>query len=314
MSSTAPATLVVTSSWPRTGDEQAGTFVRTDAIARARTGERVVVAAPSGRGTARGGWGLEVVDVPHGGLYGSPGAAHRAFVVPFRVLGLIPYARAIGRLIDRYAPSSIVAHWIVPAGLVIDVVTLRRAHVHLELVAHGADVRLLSALPMSVARLALERIARHAAVVRVVSPALAERLIVMAPALAPLVCIAPMPLATVSRRPYARPVVASHVRPIHVVASRLVESKRIERAIDHVAGKGGSLIVVGDGPMRGRLVAHARFRRVMAEFLGARPHEETLSWIADADVVLAPLAPDEGAPTVVREAESLGRTVICFPG
>jgi glycosyltransferase involved in cell wall biosynthesis len=51
-----------------------------------------------------------------------------------------------------------------------------------------------------------------------------------------------------------------------------------------------------------------------SRFLGARSHEETLAWIAAADVVLAPLAADEGAPTVAREAESLGRPVVRFEG
>ena len=55
-------TLVVTSSWPRTRDEIAGTFVRTDALHRARSGA-VVVAAPRGPGAARSGPGLEVIDV-----------------------------------------------------------------------------------------------------------------------------------------------------------------------------------------------------------------------------------------------------------
>jgi len=49
------------------------------------------------------------------------------------------------------------------------------------------------------------------------------------------------------------------------------------------------------------------------QLLGARPHEDALAWIAAADVVLAPLARGEGAPTVVREARTLGRPVVIFP-
>ena len=67
-------TLVVTTSWPRTGDEIAGTFVRADALVRARSGARVIVIAPTGPGRARGG--VPVIEVPHAGLFGSPGAAH----------------------------------------------------------------------------------------------------------------------------------------------------------------------------------------------------------------------------------------------
>jgi glycosyltransferase involved in cell wall biosynthesis len=96
------------------------------------------------------------------------------------------------------------------------------------------------------------------------------------------------------------------------VASRLVASKRIERAIDHVASHGGRLVVVGDGPERAALIDRARRLHVDARFLGARPHDEALAWIAAADVVLAPLARDEGAPTVVREATSLAVAVVPF--
>jgi glycosyltransferase involved in cell wall biosynthesis len=309
-------TLVVTSSWPRTGDELAGTFVRTDAIERARTGE-VVVAAPQGPGRARGGEGLTVVDVPHGGLFGSPGAAERLRVAPWRALGLVPFARVIGRLIERVRPSRIVAHWLLPSGLVVDVMLAihKRERVELELVAHGADVRLLRSMPRFVARPMLERLVARAAIIRAVSPPLARRLCDLAPVARSKLVVAPMPLATedaTSReavRVHAKRL-APGARPLHVVASRLVESKQVERAIEHVWHHGGRLVVVGDGPRRAALMELARSCGVDASFLGARSHDETLAWIAAADVVLAPLSVDEGAPTVPREAESLGRTVI----
>ena len=308
-------TLIVTSSWPRTGDEIAGTFVRRDALVRARR-DRVIVAAPEGAGAARVGDGLTVVDVPHGGLFGSPGATERARRAPWRVLGLVAFARSIRALIDEVRPATIVAHWLVPSGLVVAEM-LAHPIGRLELVAHGADVRLLRALPPSIARRLVERIARRAEVVRAVAPPLAARLLELAPLLAQKLVIAPMPLATdepAVRRDVERR--AANLReglsPLHVVASRLVASKRIERAIDHVARHGGRLVLVGDGPMRASLAEHARRRGVDARFVGARPHDEALGWIAAADVVLAPLALDEGAPTAAREAESLGRAVICF--
>ena len=309
-------TLVVTSSWPRTGDELAGTFVRCDALARARE-DAVVVAAPEGPGVARGGEGLDVIDVPHGGLFGSPGAVERAKVAPWRTLGLVPFARAVRATIAAVRPTTIVAHWLLPAGLVVEATCARALDAHIELVAHGADVRLLAALPAPMARRLVERIARRAARVRAVSATLAARLLELAPSLERKLVIAPMPLATddadARRRAHARGTTmrrgSAH---LHVVASRLVASKRIERAIDYVARHGGRLVLVGDGPMRASLAAHARGRGVDAWFVGARPHDEALAWIAAADLVLVPLARDEGAPTTAREAESLGRPALRF--
>jgi teichuronic acid biosynthesis glycosyltransferase TuaC len=311
-------TLVVTSSWPRTGDELAGTFVRTDALVRARVHrERVVVAAPAGPGEAHGGAGLVVVDVSHGDLFGSPGASERVRAAPWRALGIVAFRRALRELVARERPGAIVAHWLIPSGLAIDSVLEPDDRAELELVAHGADVRLLSALPAQLARVLLARITRRAATVRAVSPMLAERLATILPALANRIVVAPMPLATelddtrslaLARAPHLR----ESGESLYVVASRLTGSKRVERAVDHVAAVGGRLVLVGDGPMRTSLVRRARDRGVDARFIGARPHDEALAWIAAADVVLVPLARGEGASTVLREASSLGRAVICF--
>ena len=275
----------------------------------------MIVAAPSGPGVARAGDGLEVIDVDHRGLFGSPGAWSRLFDDPRRALGVVPFARAIDDLVRATAPTTIVAHWFIPSGVVA---RAAGGHVALELVAHGADVRLLSRMPRFLARNIIHWLCDGAAVLRVVSAPLAERLATMAPSIAERLVIAPMPLALDD------PALAARVRakgstlrssdgePLHVVAARLVPSKRVERAIDHVQRVGGRLVLVGDGPSRARLIEYARARRVTLRMAGALAHEDALAWISAADVVLAPLARDEGAPTVVREARALGREVIVF--
>jgi glycosyltransferase involved in cell wall biosynthesis len=316
--------LFVTSSWPRTGDEAAGTFVRSDALAYARLG-RVVVATPRGPGVARGGGGLELVDVAHGGAFGSPGALSRIVEAPWRTLGLIAWARDVRRAIEVHAPTRIVAHWLLPAGALACALAPLGASV--ELVAHGGDVRLLEAMPGPLARRCIETLCDRAAAVRVVSAALLRRLAVIAPAIAAKAIVAPMPLATdddaVVERARARGdelrltqltngAQCARGRQLHVVVSRLVRDKPIERAIDHVARRHGRLVLVGDGPERARLLAHAARMRVDVEATGALPHEEALAWIAAADVLLAPLARGEGAPTTIREARALGVRVIAF--
>lgn len=295
-------TLVVTSSWPRTRDEIAGTFVRTDALHRAQKGARVVVAAPEGPGEARTGAGLEVVDVAHAGLFGTPGAAARLLARPHRALGLGPWSHAVARVVRDTMPSSIVAHWLLPAGALACVFG-----VPVEAIAHGGDVRLLEAMPRALARATLESIAARATV-RAVSPGIADRLRVLAPDLP--VVIAPLPLATdvvfdAARARGAR-LRATFGEELCVVAARLVPEKRIERVVPRVAARGGRLVLVGDGPTRTRVLAEARSARVDVLAVGALPHEQALGWLAAADEVLAPLALGEGAPTVVREAQALG--------
>jgi len=295
-------TLVVTSSWPRTEDEIAGTFVRVDALHRARDA-RVIVAAPRGPGVARRGKGLTVVELPHLGLFGTPGAATR----PHRALGVVPFARAVAAL---PRPDAIVAHWLLPAGAIV-----RAAFpdVPTELIAHGADVRLLEGLPRALARTILMRLTGARVTMRAVSKSLADRLRSIAPALPLHVEPMPLPEDLESIRTRANALRSDAGPRLHVVAGRLVKDKRIERAIDHVATHGGRLVLVGDGPRRSELVRDARRRRVDVLATGALRHEDALSWIAAADCVLAPLARGEGAPTVIREARALGVPVVIFP-
>lgn len=292
-------TLVVTSSWPRTADPIAGTFIRTDALVRARHG-RVVVAAPSGPGHARGGDGLVVLDVPHAGLFGTPGAWARLRARPTRARGLASFSRAIAAIVREVRPDAIVAHWLLPAGLIA--ATLGHP---VEAIAHGGDVRLLESMPRSMARRTLHWLARRATL-RAVSDGLAERLRALAPGL-PLL-VAPMPLADDAVLSAAR-VEGARLRRMHgedlcVVAARMIPEKKLERVLPLVNGR--RLVLIGDGPARETLLAAARAASIDVRALGALPHEQALGWLAAAREVFAPLADGEGAPTVVREARALG--------
>ncbi len=304
--------LVVTSSWPRTGDEIAGTFVRSDALVRQRAGACVSVAAPRGPGIARAGEGLKIHDVAHGGLFGSPGAMSRFSSAPWRIAGLGVFACELRAIVAREQPTQVVAHWLVPIGGIASVIS----DVPLEVIAHGGDVRLLEAAPRSLARTYMHWLCDRAERVRVVSAALATRLARVAPRVASRFVVEPMPVAVdelsrarlVDRGARLRDLAPR--RPLHVVASRLDREKQLYRVIDHVGRVGGSLVVVGDGPARASLERRARASGVDVRMLGALPHELALSWIAAADVVVAAVAKGEGAPTVIREAQALGRTVV----
>jgi teichuronic acid biosynthesis glycosyltransferase TuaC len=96
-----------------------------------------------------------------------------------------------------------------------------------------------------------------------------------------------------------------------VSVGRLVASKQVDRAIEHVARTRGvdALVVVGDGPERARLERLARTRGVDARFVGAVGRTTALAWIGAASELLHASAA-EGLSTVVREAEALGTRVV----
>ena len=101
------------------------------------------------------------------------------------------------------------------------------------------------------------------------------------------------------------------MRRVAVSVGRLVASKRVERAIEHVERTSDldALVVVGDGPERSKLERLARARGVDARFVGALERGEALAWIGAADALIQ-ASTAEGLSTVVREAEALGTPVV----
>ncbi|MFI5301916.1 MAG: glycosyltransferase [Polyangiales bacterium] len=303
------STLVVTTSWPRTRDLVAGVFVFDDASARAREGVSLIVASPRGEGLALRAERIETIDVPHAGLFGSPGAAVRARAQPWRAVGLVPWRAAIAAIADARRPTALVAHWLVPSALAVTTIA---STAPLEAIAHGGDVRALEALPKSMARECIDRIAARARIFRAVSASLAERIATIAPAIARSIVVAPMPLAiddaeTLTRvRLRASALRRSTPRAFAIVVSRLVPTKPVEAAIAAAARAAAHVVVVGDGPDRSKLEARARRRGLDVRFVGALAHEEALAWIAASIYMVVACADGEGAPTVAREAAALG--------
>lgn len=97
----------------------------------------------------------------------------------------------------------------------------------------------------------------------------------------------------------------------HVVSvGRLVPWKNMEGVIDAGAVVGtGSLIIVGDGPERERLIEHAGKVFPRTTFTGALSHKETLAVIADAQVFVLN-STYEGFSHLLLEAVSLGVPVV----
>jgi phosphatidylinositol alpha-1,6-mannosyltransferase len=112
-------------------------------------------------------------------------------------------------------------------------------------------------------------------------------------------------------------------RPVLVTIARLVERKGIDSVLEALPSVRGAVpdvayVVVGDGPHRARLEAHARAAGVESavKFVGPVPDEELPLWYSLGDVFVMPSrseAPDvEGFGIVYLEAGACERPVVAL--
>jgi teichuronic acid biosynthesis glycosyltransferase TuaC len=295
---------LVTTSWPAAADDPAGHFVRAEARALERTGAEVVVIAPVA-----------------GGAFGWPGVAARVRERPLRAIDAALWVAKARRRLRRARADRVIAQWAVPCAWPIACGGARgRLDGPLEVVSHGGDVRLLASLPAAARRVVVSTIASRAYRWRFVSEALMASLTgaldretrgrVEAVA---VVQAAAIEMPDVDRAVTQRRRALGALR-VAVSVGRLVGSKRVDRAIEHVARARDvdAIVVVGDGPERGRLEALARALGVDARFVGLVDRFEALTWIGAADVVLH-TSEAEGMSTVLREAHLLGTPVQDIP-
>lgn len=286
---------LVTTSWPADEGDPGGHFVRAEARQLERAGHEVVVVAPRA-----------------GGAFGWPGVAARLRERPWRAFDAVRWIAEARARVGRLEVHRVVAHWAVPSAWPVGVA----AGVELEVVSHGGDVRLLVAMPRPVRERVAGAIAERALTWRFVSESLRERLVrslggrtrTRVERVATVkACAIEVPDVEGAAARIARELGG---RRVAVSVGRLVASKRVDRAIEHVARtrEVDALVVVGDGPERARLEALARRRGVDARFTGVVPRDEALAWMRAAEVLLF-ASVEEGASTVLREAEALGTPV-----
>ncbi len=305
---------LLTTSYPSSPSDPAGHFVATEARHLARTAHVIVltpstVDAPAGDRSE--GAQLTVRRVEAGSAFGWPGVAARVRERPLRALSVARFLRA-ARAALRALPAldRVVAHWALPSAFPITA----GLGAPLTIVSHGADVRVLRALPSFVREQITARLLDAATEWRFVSAALRGEL---ARSLSPVTRARLAAIATVAApllelpdvRPLIPALVAHHGlagERLLVCVGRLVPGKRFDAALAHAAREERArVVVVGDGPERRRLEAHARGLGLDARFVGKAPREEALAWIAAADALLH-ASREEGLSTVVREAEALG--------
>ena len=286
---------LVTTSFPSDERDASGHFVRAEARELEQEGHEVFVVTPR-----------------PGGAFGWPGVAARVSDRPWRLFDAARWVLEARARVARIEAARVVAHWALPCAWPVAMAS----RAELEVVSHGGDVRLLARMPQLAREHVVRAIAARAARWRFVSEALKQALLAgLGDDLRARVERMTIVRAASLEMPDVTDAVARKKRElggasVALCVGRLVPSKRVDRAIARVAQtrEVDTLVVVGDGPERGRLEELARVLGVDARFVGRLPREEALAWIGAASfVVFASEA--EGASTVLREAEAMGTRV-----
>ncbi len=284
----------ITTSYPEADGDPSGHFVQTEVLQRESEGHPVEVI--TGRGSA----------------FGWPGIVARIRQRPRRVFAVLRWVQQATHELRTSEIDHAVAHWAVPCGFPIATRALSK-EVTLELVSHGADIRLLLSLPKFARESIVNQLANRASQWRFVSQALLASL---CEALAPATVAKVKRISLVMPSPIAMPEISARAivdgfssQQYAVSVGRLVKGKRVDVAIAWAANHGIPLAIVGDGPDERRLEIVAKKMGAKVAWLGKLPRDEALSWIRDARALVM-ASQHEGLSTVVREAEHLGTKVI----
>ncbi|MSP23731.1 MAG: glycosyltransferase [Myxococcales bacterium] len=332
------ATVVfLTTSYPRDAGDPGGHFVATEARALALRGVRVHVLAPGLPSHREERDGITIHWLGAERLFGWPGFAARLRQAPWRALELGATAWQLTRALAAAGPANaVVAHWLVPCAYPLAWLV----DAPLDAVAHGADVRLLRALPAPLRHLIVRAILQRATSLRFAAASLRDELAAsLAPSLAARLIerstVAPPPLGldeqaarTASEQARTRAKLGGDdARPLVVVVGRLVADKRIELALRAAA------LVSAHAPHANALgSAHAPHANALgsahaphANALGSAPAVrvivvgdgperaplELLATELELDCVFRGLVPRQDALTIIAAASVLVHPSAC---
>jgi glycosyltransferase involved in cell wall biosynthesis len=185
------------------------------------------------------------------------------------------------------------AHFLVPAGLVAAATHPRTP---LVVMAHGQDVR--NAAGSRAVRAATALVARRAHTVIFNSRYLRESMPVAVRRSAVIDCGVDLERFRGGDR-------GGEPGPVFLFAGSLIERKNVARLRDAFEAFGrGSLVVVGDGPLRSELEGRPGIR-----LAGRVPHDDMPRWIAGCDALVLPSL-EEPLGQVLLEAMASERSVV----
>lgn len=234
----------------------------------------------------------------------------RVILVPFLFWGLYKNIKKIENMFD-FAH----VHWIIPQGIVQSFFDIPYI-----VTGHGGDVKLLNKFPFSALK---GKCLSKAFSVTVVSEELRhslkpyeKRLELNKVSVIPMGC----DLDKFNKNNYVDNFFSQEGKKVILFVGRLAEKKGLEYILDAMGIVDALLVIVGDGPLRGKVDMRreeinrkAGFEKI--KMLGAKNHMELPTIYASADIMAVPsvtaLDGDaEGMPTVVIEALASGLPVV----
>jgi phosphatidylinositol alpha-1,6-mannosyltransferase len=308
--------LMLTSTIPRWPHDSTPRFILDLAVNLSKLGWQINVIAPGCRG-ARAVEDLEGVTIHRfsymappslqtlcydGGIMPNVRAnpARTALVPPFFAAAII----ATRRLIRRFKPALVHAHWIVPMGLVATLAIPRS--IPLVITVHGSDA--LDLRGSILARLK-SRVLARADIVTCNGSKTEQAVALLAP---PGKHIVRIPMGTEQPEPGTTHGIALPENRFTVLfAGRLFSGKGLDDLLEALVAFNTKerpfLLVVGTGPEERRLKRHALDLGIEADvaFLGGLEHARLLALMRDVKVVVVPTRSTElieGQGLVIAEA------------
>jgi glycosyltransferase involved in cell wall biosynthesis len=207
----------------------------------------------------------------------------------------------------RFNPDVIYAHFLVPAGAMAALASFS-SKTPLVLTAHGQDVRNLGSIP-GVRQVTAATVKRAGAVI-CVSDYLRRELVAQVPTAGPKSEVIDSGVDLERFAPTDQAQARQELGldadgPLFLFVGSLDENKNVVRLAEAYGRIGsGSLVMVGDGPLRAQVEAMPGVKVV-----GRVPHKQVPRWMAAADIVCQPsLVESFGQATL--EAMACARTVV----
>ncbi|MFM8562176.1 MAG: glycosyltransferase [Solirubrobacterales bacterium] len=207
----------------------------------------------------------------------------------------------------RFNPDVIYAHFLVPAGAMAALASFS-SKTPLVLTAHGQDVRNLGSIP-GIRQVTAATVKRAGAVI-CVSDYLRRELVARVPAAGPKSEVIDSGVDLERFAPADQAQARQELGldadgPLFLFVGSLDENKNVVRLAEAYGRIGsGSLVMVGDGPLRAQVEAMPGVKVV-----GRVPHDQVPRWMAAADIVCQPsIVESFGQATL--EAMACARTVV----
>lgn len=322
-------TLVLASTFPRWKDDTTPSFVYELSSRLAQKGNKMIVLAPHDYQSKK--------EENMGNIY-----VHRfKYFIPEKLqklaygAGIIPNARssfaaklnipffllyeylATKKLIRKYSPDIIHAHWLIPQGIIG--AYLKNNKIKLIVSVHGSD---LFPLKNSMFKSLQRKVLKNCDICTVNSDATKNEIIKRFPEYKNKIRVIPMGVDTKS---FTKRNVKSKFRQyqnqkIILFVGRLNEQKGIEYLIKAMPEvnkriKNVKLLIIGQGEYKNQLQKLAdSLNLANVEFLGSIPHQKLVDYYNLADVFVLPSVTSkigtEGQGLVLLEAMSCGTPVI----